>query len=240
MASSDPKGEVSASTRNSPGAPAEVPVEGRTVRDTGRVSEGVHTRQTNAAHVAQDQSRRDPPGTTPSRDPERVRRGGSAARLLGQGPAAGTMSPVLGRPPCAPRSCPANPGLRAPGVGEGTLATGKPTGAPRATGPDEERRTNRGREARQRGMQPATTTAQDQVPTNNGRPVPQSRTARTMRTQRRDRKRCQATANQGRDAHEDACPPPVEPPERVKKQRGGDPDEAKEKQRSGDEAKEHQ
>ena len=43
LASSDPKGEVSASTRNSPGAPAESHVERRTVRETGRVSDRVHT-----------------------------------------------------------------------------------------------------------------------------------------------------------------------------------------------------
>ena len=45
MASSNPQGEVSASTRNSPGAPAESPIERRTVRETGRVSDQVHTRQ---------------------------------------------------------------------------------------------------------------------------------------------------------------------------------------------------
>ena len=72
VASSDPKGEVLASTRNSPGAPAESPVERRTVRETGRVSDWVHTRQTTAAHAARDRRWRDPPGTTPSRGPERV------------------------------------------------------------------------------------------------------------------------------------------------------------------------
>ena len=45
VASSDPQGEVSASTRNSPGATAESPVERRTVRQTGRVSDPVQTRQ---------------------------------------------------------------------------------------------------------------------------------------------------------------------------------------------------
>ena len=139
VASSDPKGAVSASTRNSPRAPAR-----RTVRETGRVSDRVHTRQTTAAHAAQDRSWRDPLGTTPSRGPERVRRGARPAPLPQQGQAAGTMSPVLGRPPRAPRSHPVKPGATAPGVGEGTTATGKPTGAPRATGPDEERRTNAG------------------------------------------------------------------------------------------------
>ena len=144
MESSDPKGAVSASTRNSPGAPVESPVKRRTVQETGRVSDRVHTRQTTAAHAARDRSQRDPPGTTPSRGPERVRRGARPAPLPWQGPAAGTMSPVPGRPPRAPRSHPVKPGATAPGVGEGTTATGKPTGAPRATGPDEERRTNPG------------------------------------------------------------------------------------------------
>ena len=45
MASSDPQGEMTASTRNSPGAPAESAVERRTVRETRRVSDRVHTRQ---------------------------------------------------------------------------------------------------------------------------------------------------------------------------------------------------
>ena len=144
MASSDPRGAVSASTPNSPGAPAESPVARRTVRESGRVRDGVHTRQTTAAHAAQDRSRTDPPGTTPSRGPERVRRRVRPAPLPRQGPAAGTMSLVLSRPPRAPRSHPVKPGATVPGVGEGTTATGKPTGAPRATVPDEERRTTAG------------------------------------------------------------------------------------------------
>ena len=45
MASSDPRGEVSASTQKSPGVLAESPVEIRTVRETGRVSDRVHTRE---------------------------------------------------------------------------------------------------------------------------------------------------------------------------------------------------
>ena len=144
MASSDPKGAVSASTRNSPGAQAESPVERRMVQETGRISDRVNTRQTTAAHAAEDRSRRDPPGKTPSRGPERVRRGARNAPLPRQGPAAGTKSPVRGWPPRAPRSHQVKPGATAPGVGEGTKATGKPTGAPRATGPDNERRTNAG------------------------------------------------------------------------------------------------
>ena len=49
------------------------------------------------------------------------------------------MSPVLGRPPRTPRSRPVDPGAKAPVVGKGTTATGKPTGARRATGLDEVR-----------------------------------------------------------------------------------------------------
>ena len=143
-ASSDPKGAVLASARNSPGAPAESPVERRTVRETGCVGDRVHTRRAPAAHAAQDRSGRDPPGTTPSRGPERVRRGARPAPLPRQGPAAGTMSPVLGRPPGAPRSDPVKPWATAPRMQEGTTATGRPTRAPRATGPDEERRTKAG------------------------------------------------------------------------------------------------
>ena len=92
------------------------------------------------------------------------------------------MSPVLGWPPRAPRSRPVKPGAQATGVGKGTTASGKPTGAPRATGPDEARRTTRGHEARQRGTPPATTKAHGQVPSHNGSRVPQTRRARTTRT----------------------------------------------------------
>ena len=54
------------------------------------------------------------------------------------------MSPVLGRPPRAPRSCPVKPGATAHGVRKNTTVTGKPTGAPRATRPDEAQRTDAG------------------------------------------------------------------------------------------------
>ena len=101
-----------------------------------------------------------------------------------QGQAAGTMSPVLSRPPRAPRSRPVFPG-----VGKGTTATGQTTGAPRATGPDEARRTTRGHEARQRGTVPATAKAQGQVPSNNGHWVPQTREARTTHDEPRHRSR---------------------------------------------------
>ena len=110
------------------------------------------------------------------------------------------MSLVLGPPPRAPRSRPLKPGAKAPGVGKGTLASEKPTGAPTATRPDEARRTTRGQDARQRGTQPTTTTAQDQVPRTNGCRVPQTRTAR-------------ATPKQVRGARNADPPPPKEPEE---------------------------
>ena len=71
-----------------------------------------------AAHAAQDRRRRDPPGTTTSRGPERVRSGASQAPPPRRGPAAGTMSPVLGRPPRAPCSHPVKPGGKPPGWGK--------------------------------------------------------------------------------------------------------------------------
>ena len=95
------------------------------------------------------------------------------------------MSPVLGRRLLAPRSRLANPGAKAPGMGKGTTASGKPTKAPRATGPHEARHTTRGQEARQRGTPPATTAAHGQMPGNNGRRGPQIRTARATTTQPR-------------------------------------------------------
>ena len=103
------------------------------------------------------------------------------------------MSRVLGRPPRAPRSHPVKPGAQASGSGKGSTASGRPTAAPRATGPDEARRTTRGHEARQRGTSPATTNAHGQVPGNNGRRVPRTRRARKTHNKPRHRNRCQAT-----------------------------------------------
>ena len=62
MASSDPQAEVTASTRNSPSAPAESPVERQTVRETGRVSDQIHTRKP-------------PQGTQPKTDAGGTRQG---------------------------------------------------------------------------------------------------------------------------------------------------------------------
>ena len=67
-------------------------------------------------------------------------------------PSAPAVAEASGRhhePGSMPAStCPAQPpsktGRAKRPVGEGTTATGKPTGAPRATGPEEARRTNTG------------------------------------------------------------------------------------------------
>ena len=171
---------------------------------------GAHTKTT-AAHAARDRRRRDPPRTTPSWGPERVRRGASPAPLPRQGRAAGTESPVLERPRSAPRSRPVNPGAKALGVGKSTTVSEKPTGAPTATGPDRARRTTRGHEARQGGTSPATTKAHGQVPSNNGHRLPPTRTARTTRNQPRHANTRQATEVPSRwtCAHPAANPAPA-------------------------------
>ena len=92
-------------------------------------------------------------------------------------------------------TCPAQPhsksGVTAPGLGKGTTATGRPTEAPRATGPDEARRTTQGHKARQRGTPPATAKVQGQLPSNNGHRVPQTREARPTHDELGHRSRCQ-------------------------------------------------
>ena len=186
------KGVVWASTQDSSGAPAGAPVQRWTVRETGHVSDRVHTRQTTAAHAARDQRRRDQPGTTPSPGPKRVRSGASPAPLPWQGPAAGTKSPVLGRPPRAPRSCRGNPGLKAPGRGW-HHRDGQPTRALTATGLEEARRNTRGHEACRRGTPPSTAKAHGRVQSNNGHRVPQTREVRKERNEPRHGRRCQAT-----------------------------------------------
>ena len=84
MAPSDPQGVVSASTQNSPSAPAKSPVEGRTVRETGRVSDRVHTRQppqrrqpeTNAGGTRQGQPHRGAPNGYDAERAQHPRLGG--------------------------------------------------------------------------------------------------------------------------------------------------------------------
>ena len=134
MASSDAKGAVSASTQNSPGAPAGSSVERRTVRETGRISDhrSAHSPRPTPEGPARDNPIAGPRAGTTRSEPS------ASATARGQ---RHTMSPVLRRPPRAPRSHPVMPGAHPPGVKNGTTASGKPTGAPRATGPDEARRT---------------------------------------------------------------------------------------------------
>ena len=184
VASSDPKGEVSVSTRNSPGAPVDSPIERRTVPQTGRVSDRVQTRQNTAAQAAQDQRRKDPPGITPLPGPEELRHGASPVPLPRRGPAAGTMIPVLGQPPRAPRSRPVNPEAKAPSRGghHGNRTTDRRT---------ESDRTGRGA-AHQCGAKRHAREAYRW-------PEPRHRT------------RCQATPNPARGAHEDTSPQPVDP-----------------------------
>ena len=130
------------------------------------------------------------------------------------------MSPVLGRPPRAPRSHPVKRGAQAPGWGKAPRRQEKPTGAPRATGPDEARRTTRGHEARQRGTLQATTKPQGQVPGSDGRRVPQTRGARTTRNERQHQDRCQATPV---TVPTDVCAPGSEPsPYRLRNSRRPD------------------
>ena len=88
VASSDPQGEVSASTRNSPGAPAQSPVERQTVRETGRVSNRVHTRQppkrtqpkTNAGRTRQGQPHRGAPKGYDAEEPSAPASAGASGR----------------------------------------------------------------------------------------------------------------------------------------------------------------
>ena len=94
-------------------------------------------------HEARGRSRKDPPGATPQRGPERVRRGASPAP-----PPRGANSRHH-EPRSRPAStCPAQPPSKTGGaehpIGEGTTSTGKPTGALRAPGPDEAQRTKAG------------------------------------------------------------------------------------------------
>ena len=87
MASCNPKGEVSASTGNGLIAPAEAFVERLTVRQLGRVSDGVNAGKPPTACAAQDQRWRDPPRDNPIAEPQK-----SPAPLPRQGPAADTIS----------------------------------------------------------------------------------------------------------------------------------------------------
>ena len=189
------KGAVWASTRKSPGAPAQAPVERRTVRETGRVSDRVHTRtppqrtqpKTNAGGNRQGQSHRGAPN---GYDAERVHR-----RCLGSGHRQTQRARFLA-------------GLHVPRAAAQYIRGRKPPWWRKAPRRQENRpehrerldRTRRGaptrgHQARQRGTPLATTKAQGQVPSNNSHRVPQTRAACTTRNEPRHRNRCHATAN---------------------------------------------
>ena len=143
VASSDPKGAVSASTRNSPGAPAESPVERRAVRETGRVSDRVHTRQT----PPRTQPKTDAGGTRQGQPHRGAPNGYDAERA--SAPASAGASGRHNEPGSRPASaCPAQPPSKSGGassrVGERHHGDGK---ANRSTESD---RTGRGA-AHQRG-----------------------------------------------------------------------------------------
>ena len=106
------------------------------------------------------------------------------------------MSPVLGRRPRAPRSCPVNQEAKAPG-------RGRQHGDGRADQSTESNRTGGGAAHQRRATKNATealprttTTAQRQVPGNNGHRVPETRAARPACNEPRHEKRCQAPPHQ--------------------------------------------
>ena len=186
-ASSVQKGAVSASTRNSPGAPAESPVERQTVRETGRVVEWFHTRQTTAGHAAQDRNRGDPPGTAPN---------GYDAE--------GTQRPCLGRGQRQAQRAPFSAGLHRPRAATQYSQGRQPPGWGKAPGrresrPEHRKRPDwtgrgaptRGHEARQKGTLPARTTAREQVPSDNSHRMPRTREARTTHDETRHGTRSQ-------------------------------------------------
>ena len=109
-------------------------------------------------------------------------------------------------------ACPAQPPSKAGGAsprgGERHHGVRKVIRAPRATGPDEARRTTSSHEARQRGTPPATTKAHGQVPSSDGRRVPETRRAPTARNKPRHEDRCQATSA---SVQTDMCAPGSEP-----------------------------
>ena len=148
--SSDAKGEVSASTRKRPGAPAESPVQRRAVWETGCVSDLTRTRKPRQ----RTQRNGDGRGTHQGQPPRGARNGYDAERAqrwcLGggqrQGPSARFSASLH-----VPRSV--NPGKRPPWVAERRNSVGE------ADRSNESGRTTRGHEVRQRGKPPATTKA---------------------------------------------------------------------------------
>ena len=180
---------------------------------TGRVpcrtTNGTENRtQTTAAHAAQDRRRRDPPRKKPSRGPEQVQHGAHPEPLPRRGHAAGTMSPVLGRPQCAPRSRPVNSGAKAPGVAERHQGVGKAdqsTESTRAGRGQAHRAGPRGTPERHAAGH---NQAHGQLPSNNSRRVLQYRNARRTRNEPHHQNRCKATPAA---VQMDVCAPSSDP-----------------------------
>ena len=172
----------------------------------GKPEESV-TGSTHANHRSASSPRPTPEG--PARDNPIAGPQTGTTRSEPSAPASAGASGRHNEPGSRPASaCPAQPpintGAKAPGMGKRTTASGKATGAPRATRPDEARCTTRGHEARERGTPPATTRAHGQVPGNNGRRVPQTRTVRATTTQPRPRSDTEGEARPSR--HRDRTP----------------------------------
>ena len=202
MASSDAKGAVSASTRNSPGAPAESPVERRMVRETRRVSDRPHTRKP-------------PQRTQPQTDAGWTRQGQPHHGAPNGYDAESAHRPCLGRGQrfsaglCLPRAAAQYIRGQRPLVW-GKAQSGKPTRAPRATGPDEARRTTRGHGARQRGTLPATSTGtRTRTGVTQERPLAAARPDSAHNTQRN--KAHQQVPGKTAAVRMDVCGPGSEP-----------------------------
>ena len=121
----------------------------------------------------------------------------------GDKPIAGPRTGTTRSEPSVPASAGASGGHNEPGSQPASACPAQP---PRKAGDDSprgwerhhgvrraDRRTTRGHEARQRGTPPSITKAHGQLPSSNGRRVPQTRRARTTRTKPRHRNRCHAT-----------------------------------------------
>ena len=230
MASSDPQGEVSASTRNSPGAPTESPDKRRTVRETGYVSDRVHTRQP-------PQRTEGPARDNPIAGPQTgtMRREPSAPALAG----ASGWHHELGSRPAS--TCPAQPPSKT--GGDSPLDGGRHHGDGKADLSSERNRTGRGaahqpgaiRQARRAHCGPQLrhrTKCQATAAAGCRKPG-----QRSTSTQPGHGRRCQATSNQARSAHRNAPTPPEVPEEAAEKHEGGDPEDSEERQQRRDKAK---
>ena len=127
--SSDPQGEVSVSTRNSPGAPAESSVEQRTVRETKRGSDRVNTRKppqctqpnTNTGGTRQGQPDRGAPKGYDTVRAQRPCLGGASGRHKKPGSRPASACPA--QPPSKAGGASPRGGERHHGVGKADRST---------------------------------------------------------------------------------------------------------------------